>query len=140
MEVNRMTSIPARKQKRDPTLALGAWERWELRTWLGGELKDRIPGSPHQQLAETFLRALTEDQARHWTRVHRAILKQEVWRLLVTLRRSRRDDKGAITEFEAMIPGLTQRMEDIGVGSEAVQEIDERLSEALEDLRDWPLV
>jgi len=135
-----MTSIPAWKKERDPTLAFGAWERRELRSWLVGELKDRIPGSPHEQLTETFIRALADDQARHRTRVHRAILKQEVWRLLVTLRRSRRNDDGAIAEWESIVSGLTQRMENIGVGRETVQKFDERLSETLEDLRDWPLL
>ncbi len=103
-------------------------------------IANSIEGGAHHQLAEGFLRALSGEQNDHRTWVQRAILKQEVWRLLVTLRASGEDNSGAVAEFEALIPGLAQHMEMVSAEQEAAREVDERLREALQDVRGWPLV
>lgn len=135
-----MASIANSIEGSAPALASGTRAGQSLMKWLSAELKERAPGSAHHQLAEAFLRALSNKRTDDGTWVLRAILKQEVWRLLVTLRASGKDNSEAIAEFEAIIPGLAQRMELDGVGRGTVREVDEWLQEALEDVRDWPLV
>ena len=117
----------------------GARAKLELTVLLGTELRRRAPGCAHHRLSEDFLRALWEDQTGHEARLRKAILKQEVWRLLVTMRMSGKASSEARAEFEQIALGLTERMGKVDEGPEAVREIDRRLREALGDLRDWPL-
>ena len=135
-----MASIAPRIEGIGQAFTPGTRARRELIRWLGERLKERAPGSAHLQLAEGFLEALSDLQIDRRAWVQRAILKQEVWRLLVTFRASGKNDSGAIAEFEAIIPGLAYRLELIGAGQETVRQVEERLQEALEDVRDWPLV
>ncbi|MFH1763067.1 MAG: hypothetical protein ABIF09_02640 [Gemmatimonadota bacterium] len=123
-----------------PSLATRTRAKWELRNWLGAELKKGAPGSAHQRLAEDLLCALWNDREDDWNWVRRAILKQEVWRILVTLRGAGMNDSEAIAEVERIVPRLARRMEQFGVGQETVGQVHERLQEALKDVRDWPLV
>ncbi len=135
-----MASIAPWIEDSAQVMAPGTRSRQELMKWLGAELKERAPKSAHDQLSEAFLRALWDYQPIHGTWFQRAILKQEVWRLLVTFRASGRNNSGAIADFEAVIPGLVRRLELMGAEQETVLQVDQRLQEALEDVRDWPLV
>lgn len=123
-----------------PSLAARTRAKWELKNWLGAELKKRAPASAHQKLAEDFLGALWNNREGNWNWVRRAILKQEVWRILVTLRAAGMDDSEAIAEVEGIVPGLAQQLELNGAGRETVRQVHERLREALKDVRDWPFV
>jgi hypothetical protein len=98
------------------------------------------PGSTRDQRTEALLRALTDLQADEEGRIRWAILKQEVWRLLVELRGSEGEASDPASRLRALIPALVEDLTTDGVSVATASLAETRLVEALEAVQDWPLV
>jgi len=103
-------------------------------------LDTRGPGSTREETSEALLRALTDLQVDGESRIRWAILKQEVWRLLVELRASEGEACDPASRLRALIPAFVEDLTTDGVSVAAASQVETRLGEALRAVQDWPVV
>lgn len=98
------------------------------------------PGNTRRTQLDALQRALGDVLEDRKSQVRWVILKQEVWRLLVSLRMSEGKGITPAERFRGLIPALAYRMATNGESAEAVFFAQARLRDALEAVHDWPLV
>lgn len=108
--------------------------------WLARKLAQRLPDPVSRELAGDVVRALPPSGSGAPSRVEEAILKQEVWRTLVVLRRTHESSNRAWGHFREILTDLPDHLSGLGLELEGHDALSGHLQGAYLAVRDWPLV